>query len=79
MFTKLYSMFSSVYNMFSLDYCRKHRNLPPKNIYIQREIDKYKQELYFTNTYLSYIPPKKIMDKREELSKQYDNMIKNKF
>lgn len=72
-------MFNSIYNMFSTDCYKKYRNLPPKNVYIQREINKYKQELYFQNPHLSYIPPRKIDDKKEELSRQYDRMLNTSF
>ena len=73
MFTKLYNMFKSAYNMFSNDY---YKNLPSRDIYIKKEIEKYKIDLYSQNSNLVYIPDRVINNKKKELSIQYDN-IKN--
>jgi len=64
----------SFYNSIK-NYFKSTDEIPDEKIWIDNKINEWKINLFSNNTYLSSIPHNKIIEKRQELKKEF----KNKF
>lgn len=73
MFTRLYHYF---YTLFSTDFYKRNKNIPEKNIWVNKQLENWKKEMYYTNRSLMVIPQSRIFEQKIKYNKEYDNLFK---
>ncbi len=78
MFDKIRSTFYYLLNPYSVDYYKDYKNIPNKDIYVKQKLEEWKLDLFSANPHLDNIPNKRILEKKEELYKEYNNKYNEK-